>query len=280
MTVNERSPSRSVASDNTLAGERPASTEEDSEVTRAFNEDKNEEAAAHHLSAAGDLETAAPAASDDTAAEQAATEAAAEAAAAAAAEHAAVEVAMRATADPLPIGPGEWQGGAPSVAQASAQAPPRRTPSSEPKREPTMAEAVAELGLTPVGRDDWIQYFAREAHNPDRQAELITNCAFADDECGRDGMLFSQTPDACMYCMELTTQCFPCAGAHKVCHRCRAENQEDRIERCHVCRSDFVVDEAINPAHATKYDRTFEKAKRSKLARCTRPLHCCMRALF
>ena len=123
---------------------------------------------------------------------------------------------------------------------------------AEPKRKPTAAEAAAELGLSPVGRDDWIPYFARET-DKEKQELLIAEISFEDSN---GGTLISQTAEPRAYCREETTECFPCAGAHKVCRKCRAENQEHAIERCPSCRTSFVMGEVIKGGRF--YDRTFQ----------------------
>jgi hypothetical protein len=150
--------------------------------------------------------------------------------------------------DTLPELPAGWLKNTPNDAAAEAAA--------EPKRKPTAAEAVAELELKPVGRDDWVQYFGSEA-DPTKRAQLIADCAFGSiADCGYGGILYAQTAEPCAYCQEETTECFPCRGAHKFCHKCRAENQEHAVERCPVCRTSFPHEDwGMSPEAATIYPK-------------------------
>mmetsp|Transcript_78638 Transcript_78638/g.156327 ORF Transcript_78638/g.156327 Transcript_78638/m.156327 type:complete len:126 (+) Transcript_78638:237-614(+) len=64
---------------------------------------------------------------------------------------------------------------------------------AEPKRKPTAGEAAAELGLDPVGRDDWVAYFANGT-DKEKQELLIAATSFADRN---GGTLISQTAELC-----------------------------------------------------------------------------------
>ena len=153
--------------------------------------------------------------------------------------------------------------GATSLRTVRCTSPAERTPHEPtPKRKPTAAEAVAELKLQTFGRDDWIEVFAKEPDETNRML-LAAKSSFA-RPFGQGGILYALTPDACAYCLEETTECFPCAGAHKVCHKCRAENQEHANERCPACRTVFNP-EALGPKFAGIYDRTFENVCHPKL---------------
>uniref|UniRef100_A0A7S2J9A7 Uncharacterized protein n=1 Tax=Haptolina brevifila TaxID=156173 RepID=A0A7S2J9A7_9EUKA len=47
-----------------------------------------------------------------------------------------------------------------------------------------------------------------------------------------------------------------------MCRKCRSENQEDVIEKCPVCRTNFQMAEAI---HGRSYDRTFQNVEHPML---------------
>ena len=181
------------------------------------------------------------------------------------------------TADPLYVSDGQWQGAVPiedmpaatedmpaaensasTVMLEEAVEEVTRVAVAESKRKPTAGEAAAKLGLDPVGRDDWVAYFANET-NKEKQELLIAATSFADRN---GGTLISQTAELCACCYEETTECFPCAGAHKMCRKCRSENQENVIEKCPVCRTSFQMAEAI---HGRSYDRTFQNVEHPML---------------